>query len=95
MLETRLSLWTDGEICLADWSADYSIAVSFETVLWREYGGLQLGVAPPFFINKWIEFRVDGQPQWRKQVPEKALKEREKIRGAEEARRQSRPDDVT
>lgn len=94
-LGIRLSLWADDKICLADWNAECGLEVSFETALWKEYGGLHIGAAPPIFINKWIELRVDGSPAWRREVPEKVLKERERIRAEEEAQRQSRPDDVT
>jgi hypothetical protein len=75
--ETRLTLWEDRGICLADWDPAYGFEFpSFLDRLWTEFGAIQIGTGPPYFINKWIELRIDGEVQWRMGVPKKVLKQR-------------------
>ena len=90
-------VWIDGDagdICLLRSDSRYSIDLSFSPFLWEAEGCALLG-GNLVFVPNWIECRLDGERLWWEQVPEKVLKEREKVQGAEEARRQSRPDDVT
>lgn len=91
-------IWIDdekeGKICVGSWHPDVPLTADFPPVLWDAVGGFMLN---GFFmvVPTWIEFWIDGEVKWRKEVSPDVLKAREKMAGEEEARRQSRPDDIT
>lgn len=71
-------LWTDEGICLVRWYNKHSFDAQFLSDLWKGFGGLSIyGVAT--LVNEWVEFRIDGEAQWREEVPEKALKQRKEV----------------
>lgn len=68
-------LWTDEGICLVQWYNKHSFDAQFFSELWEDFGCLSI-YGMVVSINEWVEFRIDGEVQWRREVPKKVLKQR-------------------
>ena len=65
------TLVTDQDICLARWlDGQQGMGIEFPVDYWAE-GGLLIG-GQLMVVKKWVEGRVNGIPQWRACVGEKA-----------------------
>lgn len=109
--DSWFEIWIDGDaadICLARWNADEQGLVPtilFPYGLWDLVGGFIMD-GNFILVPTWLERRLDGVVQGRMEVAERTLIRRRAAnaadersisaeRGEAEARRQSRPDDVT
>jgi hypothetical protein len=78
LLETSVELWTDGEICLVSWGTGAPFqSLLLDTRGWYEFGIVWLG-GNPIVVDKWLEFRFNGKPQWRLEVSPAVLEQRER-----------------